>query len=249
MLLNRDEAEITLKSVKVGVIAILSATPAPKSHQKFMEKEPFQVEASFWMYVYFKSMFCDEVSQCVIKVLSQDTEESASFTKNNRPVQLKCRVSLFIYFSFSFEQQGVLVFNTDNRYLLPNLNKVFRLWFFSLQQGNNWFLNRGLRCGSGPVYFPWRGIWSSLHMLVLIRVWLLAGVSSPWLPSLGGDCERNRRDRWEASRRARITDWEGNACWCSWRMRGWPSGMKTRGEFFFVSLILLAPFLGTEPQE
>lgn len=59
--------------------------------------------------------------------LSQDTEESASFTKNNRPVQLKCRVSLFIFFSFSFEQQGVLVFNTDNRYLLPNLNKVFRL--------------------------------------------------------------------------------------------------------------------------
>lgn len=25
------------------------------------------------------------------------------------------------------------------------------------------------------------------HMLVLILVWLLAGVSSPWLPSLGGD--------------------------------------------------------------
>jgi hypothetical protein len=25
-------------------------------------------------------------------------------------------------------------------------------------------------------------------MLVLIRDWLLAGVSSPWLPSLGGDC-------------------------------------------------------------
>lgn len=25
-------------------------------------------------------------------------------------------------------------------------------------------------------------------MLVLIRDWLLAGVSSPWLPSRGGDC-------------------------------------------------------------
>lgn len=61
--------------------------------------------------------------------LSQDTEESASFTKNNRPVQLKCRISLFhfFFFSFSFEQQGVLVFNTDNIYLLANLNKVFRL--------------------------------------------------------------------------------------------------------------------------
>lgn len=28
----------------------------------------------------------------------------------------------------------------------------------------------------------------SPHMLVLIRDWLLAGVSSPWLPSRGGDC-------------------------------------------------------------
>lgn len=28
---------------------------------------------------------------------------------------------------------------------------------------------------------------STPHMLVLIRDWLLAGVSSPWLPSLGGD--------------------------------------------------------------
>lgn len=30
-------------------------------------------------------------------------------------------------------------------------------------------------------------------MLVLIRVWLLAGVSSPWLPSLGGDWRRQER--------------------------------------------------------
>lgn len=29
------------------------------------------------------------------------------------------------------------------------------------------------------------------HMLVLIRVWLLAGASSPWLPSLGGDWNKN----------------------------------------------------------
>lgn len=55
--------------------------------------------------------------------LSQDTEESAFFTKNNRPVQLKCRISFF-FFSFSFEQQGVLVFNTDNRDLLPNLKSL-----------------------------------------------------------------------------------------------------------------------------
>lgn len=30
------------------------------------------------------------------------------------------------------------------------------------------------------------------HMLVLIRDWLLAGVSSPWLPSRGGDCDGDR---------------------------------------------------------
>lgn len=29
-------------------------------------------------------------------------------------------------------------------------------------------------------------------MLVLIRDWLLAGVSSPWLPSRGGDCSGNK---------------------------------------------------------
>lgn len=45
----------------------------------------------------------------------------------------------------------------------------------------------------------WVGIgsWDSpqrLHMLVLIRDWLLAGVSSPWLPSLGGDCNQNKQN-------------------------------------------------------
>ena len=34
--------------------------------------------------------------------------------------------------------------------------------------------------------FQQGSLWRS-HMLVLILVWLLAGVSSPWLPSLGGD--------------------------------------------------------------
>lgn len=163
-------------------------------------------------------MFCDEVSQCVIKVCHKIQRKVHPLQRTTGQYSLSAAFLFFIFFSFSFEQQGVLVFNTDNRYLLPNLNKVFRLWFFSLQQGNNWFLNGGLRCDSGPVYFPRRGIWSSLHMLVLIRVWLLAGVSSPWLPSLGGDCERNERDQWEASRRAGKTDWGGNACWCWWRM-------------------------------
>lgn len=36
------------------------------------------------------------------------------------------------------------------------------------------------------VQMSWRPR-STPHMLVLIRDWLLAGVSSPWLPSLGGD--------------------------------------------------------------
>lgn len=31
------------------------------------------------------------------------------------------------------------------------------------------------------------------HMLVLILDWLLAGVSSPWLPSLGGDCNKKTK--------------------------------------------------------
>lgn len=35
----------------------------------------------------------------------------------------------------------------------------------------------------------------AFHMLVLIRDWLLAGVSSPWLPSLGGDCS-GQRGQW-----------------------------------------------------
>lgn len=30
------------------------------------------------------------------------------------------------------------------------------------------------------------------YMLVLIRDWLLAGVSSPWLPSRGGDCSGDK---------------------------------------------------------
>lgn len=34
---------------------------------------------------------------------------------------------------------------------------------------------------------------STPHMLVLIRDWLLAGVSSPWLPSLGGDCRGDKQ--------------------------------------------------------
>lgn len=33
------------------------------------------------------------------------------------------------------------------------------------------------------------------HMLVLILVWLLAGVSSPWLPSLGGDWEEEETSK------------------------------------------------------
>lgn len=33
------------------------------------------------------------------------------------------------------------------------------------------------------------------HMLVLILVWLLAGVSSPWLPSLGGDWEQEETSK------------------------------------------------------
>lgn len=42
--------------------------------------------------------------------------------------------------------------------------------------------------GQGGVCKPsWRPL-GATHMLVLIRDWLLAGVSSPWLPSLGGDC-------------------------------------------------------------
>lgn len=155
--------------------------------------------------------------------LSQDTEESASLQRTTGQYSLSAALLFLSFFkhSFPFEQQGVLVFNTDNRHHLPNLNKVFRLWFFSLQQGNNWFLNRGLRCGSGPVYFPRRGIWSTLHMLVLIRVWLLAGVSSPWLPSLGGDCERDESDRWEASCETTQAHWVGSTCWCSRGMTGW----------------------------
>lgn len=38
----------------------------------------------------------------------------------------------------------------------------------------------------------WRPL-GAPHMLVLIRDWLLAGVSSPWLPSLGGDCSGQER--------------------------------------------------------
>lgn len=53
---------------------------------------------------------------------------------------------------------------------------------------------RSVRVGLGPV----------LYMLVLIRVWLLAGVSSPWLPSLGGDWRRDemkKRTREEERKR------------------------------------------------
>lgn len=44
-----------------------------------------------------------------------------------------------------------------------------------------WVVAPPVRTGHAP------GGWSRPHMLVLILVWLLAGVSSPWLPSLGGD--------------------------------------------------------------
>lgn len=46
-------------------------------------------------------------------------------------------------------------------------------------------------CGAGRegTVFCWL---RELHMLVLIRDWLFAGVSSPWLPSRGGDCNKAR---------------------------------------------------------
>ena len=45
-----------------------------------------------------------------------------------------------------------------------------------------WGAGQGGRCADHP------GGRGCPHMLVLIRDWLLAGVSSPWLPSRGGDC-------------------------------------------------------------
>lgn len=155
MLLNIDEAEIAIKSVKVGVLAFSSATPPPKSRQKRMEKEPFQVESSFWMYVYFKSMFCDEVSQCVIKVCHKIQRKVHPLQRTTGQYSLSAAFLFLSIFPFHLSNRVCLSL-IDNRYLLPNLNKVFRLWFFSLQQGNNWFLNRGPKMRQWPrvLYFP-----------------------------------------------------------------------------------------------
>ena len=48
-----------------------------------------------------------------------------------------------------------------------------------------------VRGGGEGVQMSWRPRFIP-HMLVLIRDWLLAGVSSPWLPSLGGDCRGDK---------------------------------------------------------